>query len=94
MDTMIDQEDPELFMMGEEELTEKANRFDIETSLDEMEEWPKPSRMKVQGIEEEINYVDFMYIDNEDGFWDEYLDWKEEAYAANDWLYSRPYFKH
>jgi len=35
-----------------------------------------------------------MYIDNEDGFWDEYLDWKEEAYAANDWLYSRPYFKH
>ncbi len=50
--------------------------------------------MKVEGVEEEINKVDYLYIDNEDGFWDDYLDWKEQHYAANDVIYSRPFFKH
>ena len=94
LDTMLNELDPDLFLLDEDELTERANRFDIETSLESVAEWPNPPRMKVEGVEEQINRVDCLYIDNEDGFWDDYLEWKEEQYSANDVIYSRPFFKH
>jgi len=75
---MLNELDPDLFLLDEDELTERANRFDIETSLESVAEWPNPPRMKVEGVEEQINRVDCLYIDNEDGFWDDYLEWKEE----------------
>lgn len=50
--------------------------------------------MKPEGVEEPLNDLPVQYYDNSDGFWDNYISYKEKIYSQADVLYSRPYFKH
>ena len=44
--------------------------------------------------EEAASHIPLNYYDNDDGFWDKYIDHKTTKWAQNDMIVNRKFFKH
>lgn len=94
LDKWVDEGSEELFIHNEHNLLDKAKRLDLESGLEEVGEWHQPDYMVPDAIEEPLNPLPVQFYDNQDGFWDNYIAYKERLYSQADVLYARPYFKH
>lgn len=80
---------------GEMNISEFQVEPEVEQCMTDFYRKPYAEVHEVQAVEQEVKFEQpVQYYDNEDGFWDEYIDWKHARWDSDTMLVNRKFFRH